>query len=188
MFPKVCHASALPSPAGFIYPVLPKPIGPSRGVNIVPASRPMLRFDGNTAHSSGYMWWGGRGRHSGRPVVALALRRAASPAPYKCCHAVPAGPCRRQRPPLMPRPPPPAHPAAAGSRPAACTLGACCTKTPSRATGCTTTAAATSSPPCEGRRPRCCRGRPLPWQCCCGGLLTLLVGPCLGCAAARQRA
>ena len=45
----------LPLP-GFIYPVLPKPIGPSRGVNIVPASRPMLRFDGNTAHSSGYMW------------------------------------------------------------------------------------------------------------------------------------
>lgn len=43
-------------PAGFIYPVLPKPIGFSRGVNIVPASRPMLGFDGNTAHSSGYMW------------------------------------------------------------------------------------------------------------------------------------
>lgn len=43
-------------PAGFIYPVLPKPIGPSRWTNIVPAARPMLRFDGNSAHSSGYMW------------------------------------------------------------------------------------------------------------------------------------
>ncbi|KAI7839068.1 hypothetical protein COHA_007210 [Chlorella ohadii] len=43
--------------SGFIYPVLPKPIGPSRWVNIVPASRPMLRFDGNSAHSSGYMWF-----------------------------------------------------------------------------------------------------------------------------------
>lgn len=50
-----------PTAAGFIYPVLPKPIGPSRWVNIVPASRPMLRFDGNSAHSSGYMWCAGRG-------------------------------------------------------------------------------------------------------------------------------
>lgn len=45
--------------AGFIYPVLPKPIGPSRATNIVPASRPMLRFDSNSAHSSGYMWCAG---------------------------------------------------------------------------------------------------------------------------------
>ncbi|PRW44355.1 G8 domain-containing [Chlorella sorokiniana] len=43
--------------SGFIYPVLPKPIGPSRYTNIVPASRPMLRFDSNSAHSSGYMWF-----------------------------------------------------------------------------------------------------------------------------------
>ncbi|KAL4433088.1 hypothetical protein ABPG77_006515 [Micractinium sp. CCAP 211/92] len=43
--------------SGFFYPVLPKPIGFSRSVNIVPASRPMLAFDGNTAHSSGYMWF-----------------------------------------------------------------------------------------------------------------------------------
>ncbi|KAI3428632.1 hypothetical protein D9Q98_007455 [Chlorella vulgaris] len=42
--------------AGFTYPVLPKPIGLSRDVDIVPASRPLLLFDSNTAHSSGYMW------------------------------------------------------------------------------------------------------------------------------------
>ena len=56
-----CAGCLRPAPAGFIYPVLPKPIGPSRGTNIVPAARPMLRFDGNSAHSSGYMWcvWGG---------------------------------------------------------------------------------------------------------------------------------
>lgn len=42
--------------AGFIYPVLTKAIGFSRGSKVVPASRPLLLFDGNTAHSSGYMW------------------------------------------------------------------------------------------------------------------------------------
>ncbi|KAI3430644.1 hypothetical protein D9Q98_005237 [Chlorella vulgaris] len=43
--------------SGFIYPVVPKPTGLSRNVKISPAMRPMLRFDGNTAHSSGYMWY-----------------------------------------------------------------------------------------------------------------------------------
>lgn len=51
----LCHWTPRPPP-GFTYPVLPKPIGLSRDVDIVPASRPLLLFDSNTAHSSGYMW------------------------------------------------------------------------------------------------------------------------------------
>ena len=45
-----------PAHAGFLYPVLPKAIGESRSASVVPAARPMLQFDGNSAHSSGYMW------------------------------------------------------------------------------------------------------------------------------------
>ena len=40
--------------SGFAYPVLHKPIGLSRTVQIVPAARPFGIFQGNTAHSSGY--------------------------------------------------------------------------------------------------------------------------------------
>ena len=120
-----------PSLPGFIYPVLPKPIGPSRGAAIVPASRPMLRFDGNTAHSSGYMW-------CAPPRLAYTARSqpatpdAAAPARPACPACHPAAPLTRR----------------AGSRRDACTLVAGCMRTLSRATACTTTEAATSSPPC----------------------------------------
>ena len=54
--------------SGFAYPVLPKPIGLSRAVNIVPSARPFGLFQGNTAHSAGYyslqtggcMYFGGK--------------------------------------------------------------------------------------------------------------------------------
>lgn len=39
--------------AGFSFPILPKPIGVHRDVDMVPSSRPVQRFQGNTAHSSG---------------------------------------------------------------------------------------------------------------------------------------
>eukprot|EP01132_Coremiostelium_polycephalum_P011403 gene11403-13968_t len=40
--------------AGFSFPNLYKPIGNHRTVNMVPASRPFIAFDGNSAHSSGF--------------------------------------------------------------------------------------------------------------------------------------
>jgi len=46
--------------AGFAFPVLHSPIGPSKDVNMRPSSRTMLEFRGNTAHSSGWWWY-----HSG---------------------------------------------------------------------------------------------------------------------------
>ncbi|RMZ52666.1 hypothetical protein APUTEX25_000785, partial [Auxenochlorella protothecoides] len=42
--------------SGFFYPVLPAPIGLSRSTQLVPSQRPLLKFDSNTAHSSGYYW------------------------------------------------------------------------------------------------------------------------------------
>lgn len=42
--------------SGFFYPVLPAPLGLNRAVPLVPSTRPMLLFDGNSAHSSGYFW------------------------------------------------------------------------------------------------------------------------------------
>lgn len=35
---------------------LEKPLGEDRTKNVVPHRRPLLVFEGNTAHSSGYMW------------------------------------------------------------------------------------------------------------------------------------
>jgi hypothetical protein len=46
--------------AGFAFPDFPRPTGLSRGVNIVPSSRPSGIFDGNSAHSSGH-WWSNAG-------------------------------------------------------------------------------------------------------------------------------
>lgn len=46
--------------SGFFYPVLPAPIGLSRSTQLVPSQRPLLKFDSNTAHSSG-TWRGGAG-------------------------------------------------------------------------------------------------------------------------------
>ena len=54
--------------SGFAYPVLPKPIGVSRNVNIVPSARPWGLFQGNSAHGAGYfslqtggcMYFGGK--------------------------------------------------------------------------------------------------------------------------------
>jgi hypothetical protein len=47
--------------SGFIFPGMPGPTGLSRNVTgIVPQNRPLLVFDGNSAHSSGY-WWGQAG-------------------------------------------------------------------------------------------------------------------------------
>jgi hypothetical protein len=42
---------------GFSFPQLSKPILLHQNVNMDPSSRPILKFDGNTAHSTGY-WWG----------------------------------------------------------------------------------------------------------------------------------
>jgi hypothetical protein len=41
--------------AGFAFPLLDTPIGPSRYVDLKPTWRTELTIDGNTAHSSG--WW-----------------------------------------------------------------------------------------------------------------------------------
>jgi hypothetical protein len=40
--------------AGFAFPNLAKPIGMSANVSVVPELRPVLEFDGNTAHSAGF--------------------------------------------------------------------------------------------------------------------------------------
>jgi len=45
--------------AGFSFPNLPKPIGLSRAVPMVPQARPTYIFRSNTAHSSGYKFLGG---------------------------------------------------------------------------------------------------------------------------------
>ena len=42
--------------AGFAFPELPTPVKLHRGVVKTPSARPLLAFDGNTAHSSGF-WW-----------------------------------------------------------------------------------------------------------------------------------
>jgi hypothetical protein len=42
--------------AGFAFPTLREPIGPSRSVNMRPSSQVSLTIDGNTAHSTGW-WW-----------------------------------------------------------------------------------------------------------------------------------
>lgn len=41
--------------AGFAFPLLDTPIGPSRDVNLKPTWRTELTIDGNTAHSTA--WW-----------------------------------------------------------------------------------------------------------------------------------
>lgn len=43
--------------AGFAFPVLSKPIGMHKTVNMRPSSRTSLTIDGNTAHSSGWWWY-----------------------------------------------------------------------------------------------------------------------------------
>lgn len=42
--------------SGFNFPVLDKPVGMHRWSNVCPKCRPLQRFDGNTAHSTGYFW------------------------------------------------------------------------------------------------------------------------------------
>jgi len=42
--------------AGFAFPVLNRPIGLHKSMNMIPSSRTSLVIDGNTAHSSGW-WW-----------------------------------------------------------------------------------------------------------------------------------
>ncbi|KAL6754041.1 hypothetical protein V8C86DRAFT_399941 [Haematococcus lacustris] len=42
--------------SGFTFPTLPRAVGEYAGTNIVPLSRPLGRFDGNTVHSTGYFW------------------------------------------------------------------------------------------------------------------------------------
>jgi len=39
--------------AGFAFPNMPKPIGPSRDIAVIPMERPTLLFEGNSAHSAG---------------------------------------------------------------------------------------------------------------------------------------
>eukprot|EP00754_Rhynchopus_humris_P021028 Rhum_TRINITY_DN14723_c0_g2::Rhum_TRINITY_DN14723_c0_g2_i1::g.112480::m.112480 len=45
--------------AGFGFPGLPAPLGVHSAEDIEPRSRPLLRFRGNTAHSSGWAWSSG---------------------------------------------------------------------------------------------------------------------------------
>jgi len=42
--------------AGFAFPNLYKPTGPSASNATVPSAYPLLQFEGNSAHSSGYQW------------------------------------------------------------------------------------------------------------------------------------
>lgn len=49
----ITHNAASGGYSGFFYPILPAPIGLSTEVPISPSTRPLLKFDGNTAHSSG---------------------------------------------------------------------------------------------------------------------------------------
>jgi hypothetical protein len=46
--------------AGFAFPVLDRPIGSNANAPVSPQQRPVLAFDGNSAHSSGW-WWKGAG-------------------------------------------------------------------------------------------------------------------------------
>ena len=44
--------------AGFAFPALRQPVKAHRNVaSFTPESRTMLRFEGNSAHSSGYWWY-----------------------------------------------------------------------------------------------------------------------------------
>ena len=45
--------------AGFGFPGLPAPLGVHSAADVEPRSRPLLRFRGNTAHSSGWSWSSG---------------------------------------------------------------------------------------------------------------------------------
>jgi hypothetical protein len=62
--------------AGFAFPHLHRPIGPNAGASMSPQQRPVLAFDGNSAHSSAW-WWSG----SGSIYVGgkLVLQRASDP-------------------------------------------------------------------------------------------------------------
>jgi hypothetical protein len=42
--------------AGFLFPNLPAPLKDQRAVQMVPKDRPLKKFKGNSAHSTGY-WW-----------------------------------------------------------------------------------------------------------------------------------
>jgi hypothetical protein len=46
--------------AGFTFPHLKRPIGSNANARMSPAQRPVLAFDGNSAHSSAW-WWGAAG-------------------------------------------------------------------------------------------------------------------------------
>jgi hypothetical protein len=62
--------------AGFAFPHLYRPIGTNTGASMSPAQRPVLAFDGNSAHSTAW-WWSG----SGAVYVGgnLRLQNAANP-------------------------------------------------------------------------------------------------------------
>lgn len=51
--------------ACYHFPILPKPIFMHRAAEMVPKSRPVLRFDGNSCRSSGYWWARGGGIYVG---------------------------------------------------------------------------------------------------------------------------
>jgi len=46
--------------SGFVFPVLDRPIGTHRNTLLSPYTRPLSRFQGNTAHSTGF-WWADAG-------------------------------------------------------------------------------------------------------------------------------
>ena len=74
---------------GFALPSLQAPVGSHRNVQLTPASRPLLQFDGNSAHSSGFWWqrggaiyFGGRLWESGS---TLWYNSGRNPVPRDTC-------------------------------------------------------------------------------------------------------
>ena len=64
--------------SGYAFPALPTPTEGSRAGGIVPKDRPLTKFDGNTAHSTGYWWSNGGGVYVGgklwHPSASNTLR------------------------------------------------------------------------------------------------------------------
>ncbi|KAK9805518.1 hypothetical protein WJX72_002989 [[Myrmecia] bisecta] len=56
-FNRITNNAASGGWAGFMFPVLLSPIQENQAQTYInPSTRPFIRFDGNSAHSSGYMW------------------------------------------------------------------------------------------------------------------------------------
>lgn len=84
--------------AGFAFPELPSPIKTHRHLagSVTPNARPLLLFDGNTAHSSSYWWgnagliyFGGKLRHPDPASDALVYNGGRSNPPRDTCEVEP---------------------------------------------------------------------------------------------------